>query len=78
MKKQGLALMMAAVLTVTALAGCGNSGTGTDTGSEATESTANSPNSAGKTEMEVEGDDVTTLNVWTFIELHQSFYTEMA
>ena len=28
--------------------------------------------------MEVEGDDVTTLNVWTFIENHQDFYTNMA
>lgn len=26
----------------------------------------------------VEGDNVTTLNVWTFIENHQDFYTEMA
>ena len=24
------------------------------------------------------GDNVTTLNVWTFIENHQDFYTEMA
>lgn len=32
----------------------------------------------GKREMEVEGDNVTTLNVWTFIENHQDFYTEMA
>lgn len=31
-----------------------------------------------KREMEVEGDNVTTLNVWTFIENHQDFYTEMA
>lgn len=29
-------------------------------------------------EMEVEGDNYTTLNVWTFIELHQQFYTDMA
>ena len=28
--------------------------------------------------MDVEGDDVTTLNVWTFIENHQDFYTDMA
>lgn len=28
--------------------------------------------------MEVEGDDVTTLTVWTFIENHQDFYTNMA
>ena len=28
--------------------------------------------------MDVEGDDVTTLNVWTFIELHQDFYMNMA
>ena len=31
-----------------------------------------------KKEMDVEGDDVTTLNVWTFIENHQDFYTDMA
>ena len=28
--------------------------------------------------MDVEGDDVTTLEVWTFIENHQDFYTNMA
>ena len=28
--------------------------------------------------MEVAGNDVTTLNVWTFIELHQDFYVSMA
>ncbi len=79
MKKRGLAIFMAAALAVSALAGCGNSGSGTDAGAGAAESTtAKSPNSAGKNEMEVEGDDVTTLNVWTFIELHQTFYTEMA
>lgn len=34
--------------------------------------------SAGKKAMEVAGDNVTTLNVWTFIELHQDFYVNMA
>lgn len=28
--------------------------------------------------MEIEGDDVTELQVWTFIELHQQFYVDMA
>ena len=81
MKKQGLALAMAAMLAASALAGCGNAQTGTTgdtTGSPAENTTANAGNSAGRNEMTVEGDDVTTLNVWTFIELHQQFYTEMA
>ena len=50
------------------LVGCGN---GESKGSEEKKET-------GKREMEVEGDDVTTLNVWTFIENHQDFYTNMA
>ena len=52
------------------MAGCGSSGS--DSGSD------DSAKQTGKKEMDVEGDDVTTLNVWTFIENHQDFYTDMA
>lgn len=58
------------VLSDTTLAGCGSSGS--DSGSD------DSAKQTGKKEMDVEGDDVTTLNVWTFIENHQDFYTDMA
>lgn len=65
MKKKVLAALVG-----TTLAGCGSSGS--DSGSD------DSAKQTGKKEMDVEGDDVTTLNVWTFIENHQDFYTDMA
>ena len=70
MKKKVLAALLCAAMEVTTLAGCGSSGS--DSGSD------NSAKQTGKKEMDVEGDDVTTLNVWTFIENHQDFYTDMA
>jgi len=76
--KKLLALGMAAILSLGMLAGCGSTDNGdekTDSGSSTTE---NSDSGSGENEMEVEGDDVTTLTVWTFIELHQEFYTNMA
>ncbi|MEE1190833.1 MAG: ABC transporter substrate-binding protein [Blautia sp.] len=66
MKKKALAVLLCAAMAGTMLAGCG----GSKDGGEKKET--------GKREMEVEGDDVTTLNVWTFIENHQDFYTNMA
>jgi arabinosaccharide transport system substrate-binding protein len=79
MKKRICALLLTTAMAVSALAGCGSGGGGSTatTGAEnaAKETTAAS---AGKNEMSVEGDDVTTLNVWTFIELHQQFYVDMA
>ena len=70
MKKKVLAALLCAAMVGTTLAGCGSSGS--DSGSD------NSAKQTGKKEMDVEGDDVTTLNVWTFIESHQDFYTDMA
>ena len=70
MKKKVLAPLLCAAMVGTTLAGCGSSGS--DSGSD------NSAKQTGKKEMDVEGDDVTTLNVWTFIENHQDFYTDMA
>nr|WP_317363159.1 ABC transporter substrate-binding protein [uncultured Blautia sp.] len=66
MKKKALAVLLCAAMAGTMLAGCG----GSKDGGEKKET--------GKREMEVEGDDVTTLNIWTFIENHQDFYTNMA
>lgn len=66
MKKKVLAALLCAAMAGTMLAGCG----GSKDGGEKKET--------GKREMEVEGDNVTTLNVWTFIENHQDFYTSMA
>lgn len=74
MKKRVLAALMCVGLTVGMLTGCGgNSTAGTVDGS-----TETADSGAGRREMEVEGDDVTTLEVWTFIENHQDFYTNMA
>ena len=70
MKKKVLAALLCAAMVGTTLAGCGSSGS--DSGSD------DSAKQTGKKEMDVEGDDVTTLNVWTFIENHQDFYTDMA
>lgn len=70
MKKKVLSVILSLAMTAT-LFGCGSSST--DTSAE-----SKGPGAAGTTEMEVEGEDVTTLNVWTFIELHQQFYTDMA
>lgn len=71
MKKRGLAALLCAVLAATTIAGCSSA-----TGNSA--STEKGVSSAGKKAMEVGGDNVTTLNVWTFIELHQDFYVAMA
>ncbi|MDD2972657.1 MAG: ABC transporter substrate-binding protein [Lachnospiraceae bacterium] len=77
MKKKVLATLLSVAMAATLLVGCGSSSdTASESGEAATESAG--PGAAGTTEMEVEGDDVTTLNVWTFIELHQQFYTDMA
>lgn len=70
MKKKVLAALLCVAMVGTTLAGCGSSGS--DSGSD------DSAKQTGKKEMDVEGDDVTTLNVWTFIENHQDFYTDMA
>lgn len=74
MKKRMTAVMVSAALAVSALAGC--SGTAKSGGSE--QGVQTSEAGAGENSMDVEGEDVTTLNVWTFIELHQKFYMEMA
>lgn len=65
MKKKVLAAVLCAAMAGSMLAGCGGKSDG-------------DKKETGKREMEVEGDNVTTLNVWTFIENHQDFYTEMA
>lgn len=71
MKKRVLAALLCAAMAASAIAGCSS------TKGDATETTKG-VSSAGKKSMEVDGDDVTTLNVWTFIELHQDFYVSMA
>ena len=71
MKKRGLAALLCAVLAASTIAGCSSA-----TGNSA--STEKGVSSAGNKAMEVGGDNVTTLNVWTFIELHQDFYVSMA
>ncbi len=82
MKKKVLAVLLSVTMTAAMLAGCGSKTASNETGADASKETAEESSggtgTAGTTEMEVEGDDVTTLNVWTFIELHQQFYTDMA
>lgn len=72
MKKRVLAGLLCAALAASMITGCSSSTKGDS--QETTKGAA----SAGKKEMDVGGSDVTTLNVWTFIELHQNFYVAMA
>lgn len=64
MKRRVFAVLLSVTMLAALLVGCGKSDAKSET--------------VASTEMEVEGDNVTTLNVWTFIELHQKFYTDMA
>ena len=71
MKKKVVSVLLCVAMTATMLLGC-------SAGSEKSDSKKSSKSeSGGTTEMKVDG-DATTINVWTFIELHQKFYTEMA
>lgn len=71
MKKKLVAALLCVAMTASMLLGCsaGSEGGGSDDSAGG--------GSAGKNEMEVEG-DATEIEVWTFIELHQQFYTDMA
>lgn len=71
MKKRVLGALACAAMAVILAAGC--SGTKSSSGEAGSKGA-----SAGKKSMEVAGNDVTTINVWTFIELHQDFYVNMA
>mgnify|MGYP005984012129 CR=1 FL=1 len=71
MKKKLVSVILCAAMTATMLLGC-------SAGSEKSGSDSKAKGESGGTkEMEVDG-DATTLNVWTFIENHQDFYTDMA
>ena len=71
MKKKVVSVLLCVAMTATMLLGC-------SAGSEKSDSKKSSKSeSGGTTEMKVDG-DATTINVWTFIELHQEFYTNMA
>lgn len=72
MKKRVLAALLCVAMAASMIVGCGGSKKGDD------DSSKKSSSSTAKKSMDVEGDDVTTLNVWTFIELHQDFYMNMA
>ena len=71
MKKKLVAALLCVAMTASMLLGCsaGSEGGGSDD--------SKGSGSAGKNEMEVEG-EATEIEVWTFIELHQQFYTDMA
>ncbi|MCP1110451.1 arabinosaccharide transport system substrate-binding protein [Lachnospiraceae bacterium PM6-15] len=70
MKKRLIAVMLCVAMMASLLVGC-------KSGSEGSGDDKDSSGSAGSNTMEVEG-DYTELEVWTFIELHQEFYTNMA
>lgn len=73
MKKRVLAALLCVAMAASMIVGCGGSNKDSDDSSS-----KKSSSSTAKKQMDVEGDDVTTLNVWTFIELHQDFYMNMA
>ncbi len=68
MRKKLLAAFLSVAMVATAMTGCGKSSKESSSGNSST----------SKQEMSVDGDNVTTLNVWTFIEMHQEFYVNMA
>jgi len=70
MKRRVLGALACAAMAVILAAGCSSKSSSGEAGSKGA--------SAGKKSMEVSGNDVTTINVWTFIELHQDFYVNMA
>ncbi|MDF2886152.1 MAG: araN 3 [Lacrimispora sp.] len=71
MKRRVMGALACAAMAVILAAGCSSTKSSSgDAGSKGA--------SAGKKSMEVTGNDVTTINVWTFIELHQDFYVNMA
>jgi arabinosaccharide transport system substrate-binding protein len=77
MKKKLLSVLLCVVLIASFLVGCGSTNETEETdATDETEKTGISD--TGTTEMEVEGENVTELTVWTFIALHQEFYTSMA
>lgn len=78
MKRKLLSMLLCVSMAAGILTGCGAKDASADTEGAAEAADAAGESAGGRTEMEVEGDDVTTLNVWTFIELHQGFYTTMA
>lgn len=87
--KRILALVLSLAMALSLLSGCGSSSTGGATGDSSTagtdaagsaaaaETTADSSEGESFTMDEPEG-DYTDLTVWTFIELHQEFYIDMA
>lgn len=65
MKKKVVSVLLCVAMTATMLLGC-------SAGSEKSDSKKSSKSeSGGTTEMKVDG-DATTINVWTFIELHRN------
>ncbi len=72
MKKKLLTALLCVAMAAFSLVGCGSDG-----GDDSSSGGSKGPGSAGTNSMEVEG-DATEIQVWTFIELHQQFYTDMA
>lgn len=77
MKKRFLALFMCVAMAAVLLIGCNSGGEETKETGKEEKTEEGGTGSAGTKEMDVEG-DFTELQVWTFIELHQQFYTDMA
>lgn len=62
MKKKAVSVLLCVAMAASMLLGCSS-------GSEKSDSKKSSSESGGTKEMKVDG-DATTINVWTFIELH--------
>ncbi|MBP3895217.1 MAG: extracellular solute-binding protein, partial [Mogibacterium sp.] len=81
MKKRAISAILSTMLAASLLAGCGGSSAGTTAGSEsgttdsaATESTAAEEEVVSDTAGDPNG---THLDLWTFVELHGTFYRDM-
>lgn len=76
-KKKVLAILLGAAMAIGSFAGCGDSGSSTSQNSES-KSADSSSAKAAKSESEKGDGDETTLEMWTFVELHGDFYKEMS
>lgn len=82
-KKKALAVLLGAAMAVGCFAGCGDSGSSPASSSASSKSESKSASSDSsktdsKSESKTSGGDATTLEMWTFVELHGDFYVEMA
>ncbi|HHV31057.1 MAG TPA: extracellular solute-binding protein [Clostridiales bacterium] len=79
--RQFLCVFVSAIVLLSVLAGCGNAGTADNQGGGSSgDSSESASSSSVKTSTfgNTSGSNVTTFEMWTFVELHGQLYKEMA